>query len=355
MKKVLFFCFLIGQVSFGQVYVESTDGAILITPKGLRGKDNGQIPYSGYNIALGANALEANIFGATNIAIGNEALNSHAKGDNNIGIGYYSLKGNFQGSNNVALGGSALIKNGGSYNTAVGSSALSSNLFSGYNVAIGSLSLYLSTTGENNTSVGYRAGYNAKTGSNNIFLGFQADVSDTAQYNSIAIGANTIVNASNKIRLGNDQITVIEGAVSFSTPSDRRLKQNILYTSALGLNFITRLRTTSYTYIADKTKMRHDGFIAQDVEQIMKELGVQFSGLKKSVDGTYSLAYSDFVMPLVNAVKELNRQQEEQQQKLERLEKQNELLLQMLVDLKEVKTEIFQLKAENSLRNSDKK
>jgi len=36
----------------------------------------------------------------------------------------------------------------------------------------------------------------------------------------------------------------------------------------------------------------------------MKDLNLPFSGLKKSGDGMYSLAYSDFVMPLVNAVKE---------------------------------------------------
>lgn len=33
------------------------------------------------------------------------------------------------------------------------------------------------------------------------------------------------------------------------------------------------------------------------------QMYVPFSGLKKSDDGTYSLAYPDFVMPLVNAVK----------------------------------------------------
>ena len=36
----------------------------------------------------------------------------------------------------------------------------------------------------------------------------------------------------------------------------------------------------------------------------MKDLNLPFSGLKKSNDGMYSLAYSDFVMPMVNAIKE---------------------------------------------------
>lgn len=40
----------------------------------------------------------------------------------------------------------------------------------------------------------------------------------------------------------------------------------------------------------------------------MKDLNLPFSGLKKSADGYYSLAYSDFVMPLINAVKEQQTQ-----------------------------------------------
>lgn len=57
------------------------------------------------------------------------------------------------------------------------------------------------------------------------------------------------------------------------------------------------------TILISPKNCRHEGFIAQDVEQVMKELGIPFRGLKKSDDGTYSLAYPDFVMPLVNIVK----------------------------------------------------
>lgn len=77
------------------------------------------------------------------------------------------------------------------------------------------------------------------------------------------------------------------------------------------------------TQQALKTHVRHDGFIAQDIEKVMADLGVPFSGLKKSDDGTYSLAYSDFVMPLVNAVKE-------QQKEIEELKKQVQALIKAL-------------------------
>ena len=61
---------------------------------------------------------------------------------------------------------------------------------------------------------------------------------------------------------------------------------------------------------------------------MIQELNIPFSGLKKSVDGTYSLAYSDFVMPLVNAVKD-------QQVQIEELKKQNQLLISKLLEIDE--------------------
>jgi hypothetical protein len=232
--------------------------------------------------------------------------------------------------------------------------ALQDNRTADFNTAIGYSALSSNETGDRNTAIGFGAGTFNTTGNNNTFVGSGTGTTSVID-NATALGNGATVNASNKVRIGDSNVTVIEGQVAWSNPSDKRLKENIVYTPRIGLDFINRLQTVSYNYIADKSKTRYDGFIAQDVETVMKELGVPFSGLKKADDGTYSLAYSDFVMPLVNAVKELNRQQEEQQQTMERLEKQNELLLQALADLKEVKTELTKLKAENNLHNSAKK
>ena len=44
--------------------------------------------------------------------------------------------------------------------------------------------------------------------------------------NATAIGANAVVNASNKIRLGNTAVTVIEGQVAFTASSDKTKKEN---------------------------------------------------------------------------------------------------------------------------------
>ena len=127
------------------------------------------------------------------------------------------------------------------------------------------------------------AGNNAGLGivqrNNSTFLGNQADVTGDFT-NATALGANAKVNASNKVRIGDANVTVIEGQVAWSNPSDRRLKESIVYSSRLGLDFINRLQTVSYNYIADKAKTRYDGFIAQDVEQVMKDLNLPFSTLK---------------------------------------------------------------------------
>ena len=136
----------------------------------------------------------------------------------------------------------------------------------------------------------------------------------------MALGADAKVNTSNKVRIGNTNISVIEGQVAWSNPSDRRLKESIVYTSRLGLDFINGLKTVSYNYIADKNNTRYDGFIAQDIEKLMTDLNIPFSGLKKSDDGMLSLAYSGFVMPLVNAIQEQQKEIESLKEELSKTE-----------------------------------
>ena len=289
-----------------------------------------------YNIAIGDKAMQENIKGSENIAIGSSALFNNI-GDANTAIGMFALFGNIWGYDNIAIGPYSLFKNTtGLYNTAIGVSSLftndngegntgigfgavSSNTTGKYNTGVGVRALEWNQAGGSNTAIGYNAGLGVTSGTKNTFLGM-GTYSTMDFDNSTVIGAYAFVNASNKVRIGDANVTVIEGQVAWSYPSDRRLKENIQYTSRLGLNFINKLQTVSYNYIADKTHVRHDGFIAQDVEKVMQELGVDFSGLKKADDGTYSLAYSDFVMPLVNAVKE-------QQKEIDELKKQVKALI----------------------------
>lgn len=322
-----------------QISTQGFNGSIVITPKGLQGSTN-SIESDNTNVSLGAFALQSNLVGYQNTAIGYNSLNSNTQGGSNTATGVSALNANTSGSGNNAFGSYSLKSNTtGIQNVAMGNSTLYLNRTGQLNTAIGSAALYSNTTGEQNTAIGHNAmQYNNKgfwnvaigghagstiiDGKSNTFLGMGADAIDDFT-NSMAIGAYTKVDANNKVRIGNANVTAIEGQVAWSNPSDRRLKENIVYSNRLGLDFINRLQTVSYNYIADQSKIRYDGFIAQDIEQVMKDLNIPFSGLKKSENGTYSLAYSDFVMPLVNAVKE-------QQSQIEELKKQVQAMIKVV-------------------------
>ncbi|AXE16252.1 hypothetical protein DR864_00470 [Runella rosea] len=283
------------------------------------------------NTASGAGSLKYNKTGRGSTATGVEALYYNTTGSYNAAHGNGALRSNLTGNYNSATGFWALFSNSsGHNNSAHGNAALVNNISGSNNTATGVSSLTINSTGSYNTASGYFSGQGNVSGSYNTFLGYNTVISLGDLTNATAIGANAQVNASNKVRIGDVNVTVIEGAVPWSTPSDRSLKQNIKYTSRLGLNFITKLKPASYYYTADKSKLRHDGFIAQDVEKVMRDLGVEFSGLQRSPDGTYSLAYSDFVMPLVNAVKEQQKQIEDLKKEvaaLKELKKQVEALV----------------------------
>ena len=94
------------------------------------------------------------------------------------------------------------------------------------NTSLGTGALQHNTTGSFNAAIGSNALTGNSTGSFNTAIGFGADVSTGNLTNATAIGRDAVVNASNKIRLGNANVTVIEGQVAFSSPSDKTKKEN---------------------------------------------------------------------------------------------------------------------------------
>ena len=174
-------------------------------------------------------------FGSQNTAFGNATFAYATSGSNNTAMGFFALSSS-NGSNNTAVGENAMRQGqsnvNGSYNTAIGSQALSNGDSGGYNTAIGALSikategdnnsglgyrtLINNTTGDDNTSVGYNSGVTNTTGSNNTLMGSNADVSSNNLSNATAIGANATVNASNKIQLGDSNVTNIETSATFT-------------------------------------------------------------------------------------------------------------------------------------------
>ena len=84
--------------------------------------------------------------------------------------------------------------------------------------------------------------------------------------NATAIGANAVVNASNKIRLGNTAVTVIEGQVAFTAVSDKTKKENFqLVDGEEVLGKIRGFELSSWNFIGhDPKEFRHYGPMAQD-------------------------------------------------------------------------------------------
>src|SRR5262249_41570292 len=148
------------------------------------------------------------------------------------------------------------------------------------------------------------------SGAANTAIGANADVSSGVLTNATAIGAGAIVNASNKVRIGNGAVTVIEGQVPFTTPSDGRFKFKI-QEDVRGLDFILQLRPVTYQFDVKRfdeqlngsikstagydaaESIRRSGFIAQEVEKAADATGYDFSGIIKpqSAKDHYSLSY----------------------------------------------------------------
>src|SRR5712664_1609227 len=220
-----------------------------------------------FNTASGSNALFSNFGGSFNTANGHIALINNANGSDNTANGYRALYSNTMGIENSASGSMALHNNTiGESNTAIGFIALYSNATGYDNTATGDSALYNNYTGSDNTANGVGALYSNGTGSNNTAIGYLADVATEDLTNATAIGSGAIVNANNKIRLGDTAVTVIEGQVPYTYTSDRNKKENFQRVDADEV--LTKLRglgVTSWNYKGqDAKQFRHYGPVAQD-------------------------------------------------------------------------------------------
>ena len=97
-------------------------------------------------------------------------------------------------------------------------------------------------------------------------IGYNADVSGVALTNATALGNGATVNASNKVRIGNAAVSVIEGQVAWSYPSDGRFKLNVTE-EVKGLDFIKLLRPVVYNFDTRK----YTEFLTQNMPDSCKE------------------------------------------------------------------------------------
>lgn len=287
-----------------------------------------------YNTFIGNHSGQVNTTGEKNVFIGMNSGYSNSTGRFNTFSGYNSGVGNTSGESNVYYGYQSGYNGTTGYSkTFIGTFAGYTTTTGSYSTAIGTSALYGNTTGLYQTALGYNAGYTNTTGSSNTFVGNAADANAGTYSNATAIGNGSTVNASNKVRIGNTNVTVIEGQVAFTT-SDGRFKFNV-NENVKGLDFIKLLRPVSYQFntqefenflsngrntptdssdLSSATQSNFDvsmsivrtGFIAQEVEQAATETGFITDIVHAPVDekDNYSIQYGVIVVPLVKAVQE---------------------------------------------------
>ena len=131
--------------------------------------------------------------------------------------------------------------------------------------------------------------------------------------------------------------------------SDGRFKRNVKENIPC-LDFIKRLRPVTYTWDLDgldafmgvkdesidpkeraaMVQVYHTGFIAQEVEAAAQACGFNFDGIHHPANekDLYSLAYGQFVVPLVKAVQEQQQIIEKEKTKLQEQEQSMEVFKQ---------------------------
>ena len=200
------------------------------------------------NTYIGFRTGYSNTTGGLNTYVGSNAGSLGGGSGANSAFGAYALY-NATGSTNSAFGTYSLLYNTtGQANTAIGTYSMRENIRGNENTAVGKYALEYGTHDHLNTALGFRAGqyngllYNI---SSSTFLGAYS-TANSSQFNSTALGYQSTVTASHQVRIGNDDVTSIGGAVDWTTFSDGRFKKN-MKENVPGLEFINGLRPLTYT------------------------------------------------------------------------------------------------------------
>ncbi len=311
------------------------------------------------NIATGSQALMFNISGYGNVAVGGSAMIQNIDGGENTAVGGLALASNQNGKGNVAMGSNALYNSNTDYVVAVGDYAFEQLKTGVQDVALGSKAgnqtkgSYNSYVGYNagffdntsdNTAIGNLAGWKVANGAGCTYVGSNAGPTTAGLTNTTGIGYNVTPTASNQVRIGNSAVTSIGGQVSWSSLSDGRFKRN-MKENVPGLAFINLLKPLTYTFDhasirkfrgeeakgADgkaakdaslDDKLIHTGFVAQDVEAAAKKMNFDFDGVDapKNDKDAYGIRYAEFVVPLVKAVQELSKINDDKDSRINDLE-----------------------------------
>ena len=194
-------------------------------------------------------------------------------------------------------------------------------------------------------------------------MGEDADVTSGNFTNATVIGSKAYVNASNKVRIGDVNVTVVESSAGSWTTSDARFKNNIKE-EVKGLAFIKLLRPVVYNFDTKKfasfltqnypdsikakqmesmnksdskaNQIHQSGFLAQEVNEAAKKCGYNFNGVHVPENPTdnWSLSYEKLVVPLVKAVQELSNMNDTKDEQINEQNKKIDNLRNQIDELK---------------------
>jgi len=109
--------------------------------------------------------------------------------------------------------------------------------------------------------------------------------------------------------------------------SDERFKDN--FGVSFGTTFLEKLNPVSYQWKNSKDRRRHTGFIAQEVKEIMDELGIseqEFAGYEGRNPDHLALSYDQFLPMIINAIKDADTEITDLKNRLIRLEQRNGII-----------------------------
>lgn len=289
------------------------------------------------SLTLGSELLQGEITGYENTSAGNRSLASNISGGFCTAFGSQSLEDNTSGSFNTAVGRGSLDSNtSGQFNTAVGQGALASNTTGGFNTAVGAAASvqgedfsYCTVIGANATLTGTKQNQIGSSGTTTYVHGTiqnRSDARDKADVRNTELGLSFIESlrpVDYKWDMREDYAD--KAPVPVSAPVSKEGSAEYTKELAAFNKYLEALDnwkpTTDYSKVKNngthKRNRYHHGFIAQEVEAVIKDSGVDFGGFQDHKLGggsdVLSIGYDEFIAPLVRAVQELSAQVKELQ------------------------------------------
>lgn len=191
----------------GNLSVAGTLSLNVVNAQSYYSIDGGKVfsaPNNGQgNIFIGREAGEFNNGGYANSFVGNSAGYRNTTGNYNSFFGGSAGTDNQTGNYNSFFGHSSGSANKfGSNNSIFGVSAGLQSVSGDGNSFFGRKAGFLSDGGSNNTFIGFNAGEDNRDGSSNTAIGYNANVGSGSLVFATALGAESLVNASDTIVIG---------------------------------------------------------------------------------------------------------------------------------------------------------